>query len=239
MKHILPDEYLMCDATDSSASAHPEMARRSFLQRAAMASVGFGLVLSAKNTLAQYSEEDVWRAIVGGLVYTIAGCQQVAAYIISRLNRSPLSRTSSAGDLHDYFRPPFVFGRPPIDPQRVICDNGFEVNRFPFYDAEYPCRNFSDLNAPEILTVTNPHEIRRFDCVLTPDGPRTQLERGDHAKYHDLAEHYDINPREWELPSYKRRLIGHGKAHTGYHIIHKTEIRSGKPRTEFIVSKDI
>jgi len=213
--------------------------RRNFLRLTGLAAVGFGFAASTKNVFAQSTEPAVWREAVARLIYTVAGCERLAEYLVSQLNQTPLYRAAVSNELHDYYSSPLVFGKPHIDPRRVICDNGFHVNRLPFYDAEFPCRDFNDLNHPEIQTVTDPGEIHRFGCVLTPDGPRTQFERSDHAHYHELAERYSINTSEWEVPSYKRRLRSHARAHTGYHIIHKTETRYGKPKTDFIVSKDI
>jgi hypothetical protein len=88
--------------------------------------------------------------------------------------------------------------------------------------------------------VIDPFERERFDCVLAPAGPRVPL-NNDHARYvgRAAAEYEDIDLNDWYVPA-ERRMVGKGRARTGFHLVHKTQrTSSGKPKTEFIVSSDI
>lgn len=235
MLELLPDGTLspLNQLSDEKTTRHVN--RRQILQTIGV--VGIGLVLSPKDIFAQSSDVGTWRDVVTHLVETVADCQQAAA-INSQLARTTIYSAREATTFHDQYSAPYVFGRPAIASQRVICENGFEVNRLPYYDCQYPCRGGNDLNASEIITVTDPGERKRFGCVLAANGQRTELTRYDHAQYRDLAPHYDLDHTDWKVP-YKRPLTGNGKSRIGFQIVHKTQTRRGKPLTEFIVGGDI
>jgi hypothetical protein len=219
--------------------------RRQFLKTVGM--VGVGLTLWPKDTLAiAPSEADDWIQTVLILICAIFDCRK-AEELRSLLYAMGVHDAPAATTFHERYRVPYLFGRPGIDPVHAICQNGFQITGYPYYDAEFPCRNFSDLNHAEIMAIASPHEIQRFDCVLTATGSREPLEANDHAVYQELLSHYkesensysSLSPRDW-TPIYKRKVSGHGKAHTGFHIIHNTKTnRFGKPKSQFIVAKDI
>jgi hypothetical protein len=223
----------------SGAEDKSGIKRRQFLQTIGVA--GIALALSPENLFAQSAgEAKEWRDLVTNFIFTVADDGQ-ARVITSQLNRASIYYQSRDGSpFHDFYSAPHIFVGSTIDSQRVICGNGFQVVQLPYYDVGHPCRSVNDLNASEIFRVIDPDEIKRFGCVLTPDGSRTPLDYNDHAKYlGKAASDYGMNINEWEVP-YKRRLTGVGRAHTGYHFIHKTQRTvHGRPRTDFIVSSDI
>jgi hypothetical protein len=213
--------------------------RRHFLQTLGL--VGVVAALSPRSLLAQVpSEEKQWRDLVNRFIYVVAEPSQARA-MTTQLNRTPVEFESREGTpLHMAYSSPYVFVGSSISPRRVICENGFQVVRLPYYDRNCPCGSGNDVNATEMYRVTDPDEIKRFGCVMVPDGPRTQIDYSDHAHYIGrTAEEYGLNVNDWTVP-YKRRLVGPRRAHTGYQFVHRTRRNvHGKPVTDFIVSSDI
>jgi hypothetical protein len=212
--------------------------RRHFLQTIGVASLA--LALSRKTLFAQApSEAKEWRDLVNRFVYVIADPAQ-AQTMTAQLNRTPVYYQSrESAPLHTAYSSPHIFVGSTIDPRRVICENGFQVAQLPYYDKDCPCRGVNDINASEIYRVTDPDEMKRFGCVLVPDGPRTEINYSDHAKFGRAASEYSLNVNDWYVP-YKRRMTGPRRAHTGYHFVHRTKRTvHGKPVTDFIVASDI
>lgn len=217
--------------------------RRQFLHTAGV--VGVGLALSTKAVLARglVLEQDTefrrWRDRVTGFVYTVCSDGR-AREINSQIYRANWDYTPRANDFHTYYSAPIIFVGMMINPERVICGNGFELNRFPYYDAQCPCRGSNDLNAFEIITVTHEKEINRFGCVLTPQGQRSRMQYGDHADYRNTVSKYGQNPDDMNV-LYKRPFAGKGRVRYGYHVSHKTKIgENNQPfRDVFISSEDI
>jgi hypothetical protein len=101
------------------------------------------------------------------------------------------------------------------------------------------------------MAIASDYEQRRFDCVVTPtDHRRPYDEKNDHVVgvYDEAWSHYTkesatssapVNRNDW-TPIYTRRVTGHGKAHTGFHVIHNYKRDAlGKPKTQFIIANDI
>jgi len=227
------------NATAPGADGQGGVLRRHFLQTLGL--IGVAATLSPKSLFAQApSEAKEWRDMVNRFIYSVADRPQANA-MTAQLNRTPLYYQSREGlELHAAYSSPHIFVGSTIDPQRVICENGFQVVKLPYYDSGCPCRRVNDINASEIYRVTDPAEINRFGCVLVPDGPRSQLDYSDHAHYvGETARKYELNVNEWYVP-YKRRFAGPHRSHTGYHFVHRTRRDvHGKPVTDFIVSSDI
>lgn len=211
--------------------------RRQFLQTVGL--VGVGLALAPKLALAQDSELARWRDRVTGFVYTVCSDSR-ARVITSQLNKTRLLWRRETSDFHYYYASPVIFEGGTILSEEVICHNGFEVNQFPFYDAQCPCERITDLNAFEIRTITNASEIREYGCVLAPYGKRWPVEHADHANYRRVSKNYDLDPDQFN-PEYKRVFKGNGRAVHGYQLAHKTQVGSnGKPiKTVILDSNDI
>ena len=224
----------------SESEKSPQVKRRQFLQTVGL--VGVGLALSPKLALAQDSEFVRWRDRVNGFVYSVCSDRSRARTMISRLNSTDVQWRAETTDFHYHYAAPIIFVGGMILSERVICDNGFEVKQYPFYDHEYPCQHVTDLNAFEIRCVTNPVEINAYGCVMAPHGTRRSLEGyADHANYRRVAKTYKgIDPDDYK-PEYKRPFRGNNRAVIGYQIAHKTAVGSnGKPlKTVILDSNDI
>jgi hypothetical protein len=224
--------------------------RREFVKLLGIATLGLAVLPKDLFALAQYSDLDQWFYGVVRLMGAVFPCPEQVAELISLLQRTKVYYAPPAATFHAQYSAPYVFGKPGVDPVLVVCDNGFEITGFTYYDAQLPTRNISDLNHSEMTAVSSEREQERFNCVLTAHGERTQMEANDHAWYDAYAEtisHYKdsptaprhYEPKDW-TPIYRRRVSGHGKAHTGFQVIHKRETDPrGKPRTQFIVSSNI
>jgi hypothetical protein len=182
--------------------------------------VGVGLALSPKGLFAQPSDVGVWRDRVTGFVYTVCNDRRAQA-INEQLFRARLEYAPSATDFHSYYSAPYVFVGTTIDPEEVICGNGFEVNRFPFYDVACPCRGVNDLNGHEIRRITNSKEMEYYGCVLAPSSRRMAVEARDHADYLRTISYYPYDPADFNV-AYKRTFTGRGRSYIGYHVVHKT-----------------
>jgi hypothetical protein len=224
--------------------------RRDFVKVLGIATLGLAVSPKDLFALAQYSDVDLWFSSMIQLMGAVFPCPEQLGELISLLQRTKIYYAPSATTFHAQYSAPFIFGKPGVEPVLVVCDNGFEITGFTYYDAQLPTRNISDLNHSEMMAVSSEREQQRFNCVLTADGERRQMEANDHAWYDAYAEtisHYKdsptalkhYEPKDW-TPIYRRRVSGHGKAHTGFHVIHKRETdQRGKPRTQFVVSSDI
>jgi hypothetical protein len=227
------------NATASGAKGLGGVLRRQFLQTLGV--VGIAAALSPESLFAQAPSEDKeWRDLVNNFIFVVAEPSQAQA-MTAQLNRTQVYYQSRQGlPLHMAHSSPYIFVGSNIDPRRVICENGFQVVQLPYYDSGCPCRGVNDMNASEIYRITDPDEIKRFGCVLVPDGPRTQLDYSDHAHYVGrAASDYQLNVNDWYVP-YKRKVSGRRRSHTGYQFVHRTRRNvHGKPVTDFIVSGDI
>jgi hypothetical protein len=246
----------MLDILLNDALAHPtlkpepenpqKVPRRQFFKTA----LGAGAALTAsamapKDVLAglkslgtarqEPSEAGLWRDRVTGFVFDVFDNRraQEIQYLISRTRVAYRAYTNS---FHYYYAAPLVFVDMTISPEEVICGNGFELNRFPFYDVRCPCDGINDLNAFEIRRVTNAKEVDRFGCVLAPQGSRRPLEYSDHADYRETARLYRLNPDQFEA-TYKRPFRGKGRTRWGYQIKDKTQVGvNNKPVLDVLLS---
>ncbi|HEY9405717.1 MAG TPA: twin-arginine translocation signal domain-containing protein [Pyrinomonadaceae bacterium] len=239
MREPLLEESFYQPAYSSESEKSPQVKRRQFLQTVGL--VGVGLALAPNIVLAQHSDFKRWRDRVNGFVYSVCEDESRARTITSQLNSTGLQWRGETTDFHYYYAAPIIFAGGMILSERVICNNGFEVKRYPFYDHQYPCQHVTDLNAFEIRCVTNPVEIKEYGCVMAPHGRRRSLEGyADHANYRRVAKTYDIDPDQFE-PEYKRVFKGNKRAVIGYQIAHKTAVgTNGKPEKGVILdSSDI
>lgn len=235
----------LLDDSFSQASYSPDpekpqqINRRRFLQTIGI--VGIGLALSPQNIFADVpameGETEKWRERVVSFVHAVCQNNVKADLISAELSNSDLYYAPNSSDFHSSFRAPYIYGAR-ISPEVVICRNGFEVNRFPFYDVECPCRNISDLNAFEIRRIINVKEVSFYKCVVVPVGRRTPLGDGDHADFRRTARAYDLDPKDFQ-PVYKRAFYSRNKdsASYGYLITHNTEVgENGKPLSDLLLS---
>lgn len=231
-KLLLDDSFSQAPCLDEPVKP-PQLGRRRFLQVLGVA--GVGLALSPQGVLAQDSEAARWRARVTDFVYTVCNNRRANA-ITRQLSNASLQYTPTTTVFHYYYAAPVIFVGTTISPEEVTCGNGFEVNRFPFYDVQCPCRGVNDLNAFEIRSITNATEVKEYGCVLAPASRRTPLEYRDHANYRLTTRNYDLEPDQFQ-PEYKRVFTGKGRAYYGYQIRHKTQVGSnGKPIRAILLS---
>jgi hypothetical protein len=227
---------------DGDAGNALQVKRRQFLQTIGIA--GIALALFPKELFGQCTcaEVHLWRDTVNGLIYSVADGRQASAMVATLNNASIDWNNKNNPSFHDYYASPYLFRGAAIENESVVCGNGFQVNQLPRYDAYNPCRSNSDLNAPEIQTITDPAVIARVNCVLTPNDYRTQvnMSSSDHStSYERAAIENGIVTSEWHPPVYRRRFRGNSKSYIGHLIYHKTEKERGYPKTKFIVSRDI
>jgi hypothetical protein len=232
----------MFDSKSSDSEVFEEessqTSRRDFIKRIGIA--GIVLAISSRVSLLasvghEFDELELWRHRVTGFVFTICETKNAKA-IISNLERASISLAPASTNFHDSFSAPYVFGEPKINPEEVICGNGFEVNRYPFYDVKCPCRNVNDLNAFEIVRITDAAEIERYGCVLAPASARTAMGYSDYREFSVTAPEYELDATEFKV-LYKRLFTGKGKSYMGFHIAHKTKVgRTGKPLKDLLLS---
>ena|ERR1700752_2489518 len=232
-------EVLLSDAlspfNNAPRSELSGIARRRFLQSALV--VGVGIALYPTNALAEPSEAGLWRDRVTGLVETICEDNHDQAQSINYvIRKSTIEYAQPAKTFHDYYAAPLIFTLR-VNPESVICHNGFQLYWFPYYDIQHPVRGVSDLNAYEIRRVTNEKEISRIGCVVAPTSSRMSLDtKADHADYRRTAATYRVNPDDFK-PEYKRIFTGKGRSRMGYQVAHKTATgSSGKPLRDILLS---
>lgn len=237
MRELLLDDSFSQPVDAPEPGKPVQLGRRLFMKTIGF--VGVGLALSSKAVFAQNNEAGLWRDRVSGFVHTVCNSRR-ADSISAHIYRAGLQYTPPTNDFHYYYAAPFIFVGMTISPEEVICGNGFEVNRFPFYDERCPCGNITDLNAFEIRRVSNGKEMARYGCVLAPASNRTRLEYADHADYRRTASEYGLNPDLYK-PEYKRVFAGRGRAYRGYQISDRTQVGlNNKPvRDVLLSSQDI
>lgn len=207
--------------------------RRQFLCVVGLA--GVGLALAPGAAMAQRGDFARWRDTVNGFVYSVCNDRR-AQTITSQLDGMSLEWRHPTREFHYYYSASVIYVGT-LSPVEVICGNGFEVNRFPFYDARCPCESVTDLNAFEIRRVINAVEINHYGCVLAPLGRRTSLEYADLANYRRTAASYNLDP-DLYMPEYKRVFRGKGRAVYGFQIADRSDMESkvAKPRRDFLLS---
>lgn len=235
MRELLLDD----DFSQPAYSPEPEkpihLGRRPFIKTIGL--IGVGLAVSSKAVFAQSDEAGRWRDRVSGFVYAVCNSRRADA-ISAQIYRAGLQYAPATSNFHYSFAAPLIFVGMTISPEEVICGNGFEVNRFPFYDVRCPCGNITDLNAHEIKRVTNGKEMAQYGCVLAPASNRVPLEYADHADYRRTVAEYGLNPDQYK-PEYKRVFTGHGRAYRGYQIADKTQVGpNNKPLRDVLLSSD-
>lgn len=212
-----------------------QVQRRQFLQTLGLA--GVAITLSPKILVARDNMVARWRDRVTKFVYTICDDRRAQA-ITARLDRATIYSASHPNGFHYYWAAPLVFVGTTIDPEEVICGNGFEVNRLPFYDLRCPCGGITDLNAFEIRRVSNAREINDYGCVLAPVGSREGLQYADHADYRQTLSRYGYDPGQFTV-DYKRVYKGKGRAYRGYQITHKTQVGENRqPLKDMLLSSE-
>lgn len=221
-----------------------QIKRRHFLQTLGI--VGVGLAFSPKQIFANPPNGilvdpvlgEQWRACVTSFVDIVcADLPDTARWINSQLQSARIGNAPRYDGLHYYYASPHIFVDTLIDPQVVICRNGFMVNQFPYYGVDCSCPSLNDLNAPEISRITNQTEMNFYGCVLAPNGARVQFEENDHADYNRTIRNYSHDPNQWR-PAYKRILTKkNGQAYRAYGLAHKTETdANGKAKGDVIIS---
>jgi hypothetical protein len=226
-----------------SDERNSQTSRRRFLQTIGFAGIGLALsaeinlAASSKSVLEESAEASRWRERVTDFVHVI--CEEKRARALgSKLASAELVYAPRPTDFHSFFSSQLVFGSPTIDPEQVMCGNGFEVNRYPYYDVQCPCRVTNDLNSFEIRRVTNESEIKFYRCVLAPASRRMAMERRDLADYRRTASSYGLASDDFTV-LYKRVFTGRGETYFGYHISHKTKKGSnGRPLADLLLSTE-
>lgn len=235
MRELLLDDSFSQPAYSPEPEKAIQFGRRPFIKTLGL--IGAGLALAPKVALAQDNEAGRWRDRVSGFVYTVCDSRR-ANTISTQIYKAGLQYTPTTSDFHYSFAAPLIFVGMTISPEEVICGNGFEVNRFPFYDVRCPCGSITDLNAFEIKRVTNGKEIAQYGCVLAPASNRTPLQYADHSDYRRTAGSYGLNPDQY-TPEYKRVFVGHGRAYRGYQIADKTQVGpNNKPIRDVLLSSE-
>jgi hypothetical protein len=230
MREPLLDESISRLTKLSETNQSPLFGRRQFLQTVAVA--GLGLALASEGVLAMpgstgamADSPGLWRDCVTGFVYTVCDAPTAEA-VNTRLLRTTLRYAPTPTGFHDYFSAPFVF-EDQIEPESVICGNGFEVNQFPLYGMHPPCEPCQDLNSSEIKRITNAKERNFYRCVVSPVGERRNTY--DHASYLRTIASYPYNPNDFNV-AYARTFTTKDALIPGFYITHKTqEGPNGKP----------
>lgn len=234
IRETLLDDSLSHPTHSSELETTPQVKRRQFLQVAGLVSVG--IALSPRIVLAQSDEFVRWRDTVNNFVYSV--CSDGRAQVItSQISRMRTGWREPTRDFHYYYSAPIIFlGM--IDPEEVVCGNGFQVNRYAFYDARCPCGVEADLNAWEMRRVSNANERKYYGCVLTPHG-RRQPAHADHADYRKTLNSYKLNPNQFVLEA-KRVYRGNSREVYGYQVADKYDVESGvsKPKRDVLLSSE-
>jgi|GEM_PF-1962962 len=223
MLDILLSDELSHPTPSPETEKNQPIKRRQFLQRAGVTGLTLaGLALLPKEVFAgpayaEPGEAGLWRDRVTGLVYGIFDdCR--AQRISSIISNARVAYRPDSVYFHDYYSAPLVFVGTTISPEEVICGNGFELNRFPFYDIQCPCRGANDLNAFEIRRITNEKEVNRFGCVMAPHGARRPVELNDHSDAYQTISRYGLSPNRVK-PVAKRFYTGNGRGRIGYQVV--------------------
>lgn len=235
-RETLLEDSLSHPTYSSELENAPQVKRRQFLQAAGL--VGVGLALNPKLVLAQSGDFARWRDTVTNFVYTV--CNDGRAQVITaQLARMQTGWRGATRDFHYYYSAPIIF-LGAISPEEVVCGNGFEVNRYAFYDARCPCGVAADLNAWEMRRISNANEIKYYDCVLTPHGRRAPVQQhADHANYRRTMKSYELDPDVYVLEA-KRVYRGKGRAVYGFQVADKADVESGasKPKRDVLLSSE-
>lgn len=236
IRETLLDDSLSHPTYSSELEKAPQVKRRQFLQVAGLVSVG--IALSPRVVLAQNEEFVRWRDTVNNFVYSV--CSDGRAQVItSRLNRIRVDWRSENRDFHYYYAAPIIF-LGAIDPEEVVCSNGFQVDRYAFYDARCPCGVEADLNKWEMKRISNANERKYYGCVLTPNGRRQRVQgAADHSNYRNTMKSYDLDPDRF-VPEAKRVFTGRGRAVYGFQIADKDDVENGvsKPKRDVLLSSE-
>lgn len=232
MRESLLDESLSPTTKRLEPGKTLQVERRQFLQTLGV--VGVGLALWPGAASARAANAGVWRDRVTGFVYTVCNERRAQA-INARLFRATLEYAPPPRTFHSYYAAPFIFVET-IDPEEVMCGNGFQVNQFPLYDVRCPCSGMNDLNSHEINRITNKKEMDYYKCVLAPTSRRRQPDVNDHANYREVIKSYPYDHRNFNL-EYVRDFEGQDETHPGYYITHKTQKgANGKPLGDMLLA---
>jgi len=243
MRTPTPSDNFSKTASLSDSLVADRIERREFIRRVIVAGVGVaGLAASSELASAQqFDDPEAWRYQVKGFVNTVFDPRR-ARDINSQIQDISMGRAPAASDIHSAYSAPWIFTSATIGTVRVVCDNGFALDRFPLYDAQCPCRDGRDLNAAEIASITSPFEINRLGCVVTPDSARMPVEYNDHANVRELIRSvYNRNPDDFRI-HYKRHFTTHrGRRHRTYYASdHARLTPQGQPeKTLFVGPEDI
>lgn len=229
MRESLLDDALSPFISPLESGKPPLVKRRQFLQTLGIA--GIGLAFASRGASAMTASAGVWRDCVRDFVYAV--CDEDRAQVIrARLLRATLQYAPTPRDFHSNFSSPFIFVEG-IDPESVICGNGFEVDQFPLYGSQVPCERCQDLNSSEIRRTTNQKERDFYGCVVSPVGQRQN--RYDHARYLHTIEHYPYDPDDFNV-GYARDFRAGKETVPGFYISHKTETGpNGKPLGDMLL----
>ena len=219
----------------------PGSNRRNFLKTLGI--VGVGVALAPTGVLANPVKSFLnpsanaawlascydWLSCVKSFVSVVsAGNPALARQIIYLLENSEIEEAPRYSGFHYRYAPRHAFTRK-IDLQKVICDNGFMVDLFPYYGVDCTCESDYDLNAPEMNRVTAKSETDFYKCVVAPAGSRLETDFKDHAEYRELlANTYTKHkPEDWSL-KYKRRMVSlsNGKHYRAFGIENTTQTDS-------------
>lgn len=236
-------ETLVWDDNSDREEVIQSVNRRRFLQTIGVA--GAGLLFAPKDAFSaepvQNADAGRWRDRVTGFVSSVFEGSSKGEAINSRLYSAALYYAPDSSDFHSRFWAPYVFSIR-IGNEIVICSNGFEVDRFPYYATSCPCGSMTDLNAWEIRRIINPKEKASYGCVVVPTGERTRFEYSDHADYRKTFGYYpDLGDISDYRVEYKR--VFHSKpkrkSYYAYGVVHKTEVAAnGKPIKDVLLSAD-
>ena len=229
---LISENKLPSQSLEAKANLHIE--RRSFMKSLFVA--GVTVTLYPSISLADSYESETWKGHISDLVKAICP-PSTANWMCSAITQSRVAQAPSPADFHSYFSAPLILVDARISPAQVVCSRFFEIDRFPFFDTQNPCKRIKDLNAHEIRRISYNQEIERFGCVVSPCSERFKPEKDDYPAFYRTVAAYNGDPNDFEL-NYKRSF-NHGRPSWGYGVTKKGSTgANGKPLKDLLLSSE-
>lgn len=208
--------------------------RRGFIKAAGVFAAA--LAVTPKLALANASYEAAeWRQLVINLVYAI-GDQSFAQRTANSIRGCSIYPAPTPADFHEQFSARSILSLR-VYPQ-MVGERYFEIDRWPFFDTENPCRRCKDLNVREISQIVLPDEIKTFGAVVSPCGYREPPDTAYSDHFRRAAEDYDTDPREWNW-EYSRPFNNGQQSFLGHGVSHRTSRdSSGRPHKALLLSSE-
>jgi len=219
-------------AAESNPFVNPS--RRGFIKAAGVFAAA--LAVAPKVALANASYESTeWKQLVINLVYAV-GDQRFAQRTADSIRSCSLYSAPTPTNFHEQFSANLILGLR-VYPERV-GERYFEIDRFPFFDTENPCRRYKDLNVREIRQIVTPDEIDTFGTVVSPCNQRQAPDMAYYDHFRRAAEDYDSDPREWNW-EYSRPFNNGKKSFLAHGVSHRTSRdSSGRPHKALLLSSE-